>query len=392
MDVTIHSTIEEIPTWDEVSAPAGFYSSTGWLRLIHQSGTHYIAVQEAGTVLGLLSCFLAREQGILPPYSDPAHLLLGVPEDQQLPGDLLYPVLFCGAVRGYSNRLLVRDGLDGATRRKVLGHLLAAVQGIGRRDGARLIAFGYLPVAEAKELADLDDRLRPIFAESECFIGPLVSFDDYLARMSSHLRHTAKRQLRRFDASGLRIDQRRLPEVMLPLAELIAEHERRYGSPCTVQECVDDFELRIALGLEDRMPVFCVWQGEKLVGGTVFFVQGQTYYAREFAGDPEVPRQAGMYFSCMIYEPMRAAFEAGITEIHYGLATLDAKVQRGGRVRPLAFVLEPSEPWPAEVHQVFAAAARARLDAEVAILRRYRDEPELRRELALDIVEPMLAR
>ena len=82
---------------------------------------------EAGTVLGLLSCFLAREQGILPPYSDPAHLLLGVPEDQQLPGDLLYPVLFCGAVRGYSNRLLVRDGLDGATRRKVLGHLLAAV-------------------------------------------------------------------------------------------------------------------------------------------------------------------------------------------------------------------------------------------------------------------------
>ncbi len=392
MDVAIHTTIEEISSWDEVSAPAGFYSSAGWLRLIHQPGTHYIAVKEAGAVLGLLSCFLAREHGILPPYSDPAHLLVGVPEDQNPPGALLYPVLFCGAVRGYSNRLIVRDGLDGATRRQVLEHLLAAVQGIGRREGARLIAFGYLPAAEAKELTELNDRLRSIFAESECFMGPLVSFDDYLARMSSHLRHTAKRQLRQFAASGLRIDQRRLPEVMLPLAELIAEHERRYGVPCTVQECVDDFELRIALGLEDKLRVFCVWQGEKLVGSTVFFIHGQTYYAREFAGDFAVPRKAGMYFSCMIYDPMRAAFAAGITEIHYGLATLDAKVQRGGRVRPLTFVLEPSEPWPAEVHQVFVAAARARLDAEVAILRRYRDEPEIRRELALDIVEPLLAR
>lgn len=392
MDVTIHTAIEEIQPWDEVSAPAGFYSSSSWLRLVHQPGTRYLAVREAGAVLGVLSCVLAREPGGLPPYSDPAHLLAGAPEESSLPGDLLQPALFCGAARGYSNRLLVRGGLDGATRRQVLGRLVAAVLDLGRREGARVVAFGYLPVAEAKELADLDDRLRPVFAESECFLGPLVAFDDYLARMSSHLRHTAKRSLRRFDASGLRIDQRRLSEVMSPLAELIAEHERRYGVPCTVQECVEDFELRIALGLEDQTRVFCAWQGDKLVGGTVFFVQGQTYYAREFAGAAEVPREAGMYFSCMIYEPMRAAFAAGITEIHYGLATLDAKVQRGARVRPLAFVLAPSEPWPPEVHRVFIAAARARLDAEAAILRRYRDEPELRRELQLDLVEPLLAR
>lgn len=392
MDTTIHSTLDEIPSWDEVSTFAGFYSSSGWLRLVHQPGTRYIAVHQAGTVLGVMSCFLARSNGILPPYSDPVHLLLGVPDDRSVPDDLLHPVLFCGAVRGYSTRLLVREQLDGATRKQVLGHLLAAVQGVARQDAARLIAFGYLPAAEAKELADLDDRLRPIFAESECFAGPLVSFEDHLAGMRSHRRNQTKRQLRRFADSGLRIDQRRLPEVMVPLAELIAGHERHHGVPCTTQEVVDDFELRIALGLEDRIRVFCAWRGETLVGGTLFFVHGRTYYSREYAGDFQVPRDAGLYFNCTFYEPMRAAFEAGMTEIHYGLAALDAKVWRGCRVRPLVFVLAPSEPWPAEVHQVFVAAARARLDAEAAILRQYRDEPGVRSELALDVVEPLLAR
>jgi hypothetical protein len=392
MDATIHTTLDEIPSWDEVSAFAGFYSSAGWLRLVHQPGTHYIAVRKADTVLGVMSCFLARGNGILPAYSDPAHLLLGVPDDRRVPDDLLYPVLFCGAVRGYSNRLLVRTELDGATRTQVLGLLLAQVQGIARREAARLVAFGYLPAAEAKELADLDDRLRPVFAESECFAGPLVSFDDHLAQMRSHRRNQTRRQLRRFAGSGLRIDQRRLPEVKLPLAELIAGHERHHGSPCTTQEVVDDFELRIALGLEDKIRVFCAWQGETLVGSTLFFVHGRTYYSREFGGDFQVPRDAGLYFNCTFYEPMRAAFEAGMTEIHYGLAALDAKVWRGCHVRPLVFVLGPSGPWPAEVHQVLVAAARARLDAEATILRQYHDEPDVRRELALDVVEPLLAR
>ncbi len=392
MDVSIHTTVEEIPSWDEVSAPAGFYSSSGWLRLLHRPGTHYIAVQEAGVVLGTVSCFLAREPGILPSISDPAHLLVDLPEEQKPSGDLLYPVLFCGAVRGYSNRLLVRDGLDGATRRQVLGHLLAAVRDLGRREAARLIAFGYLPTAEAKELADLDDRLRPIFAESECFTGPLVSFDDYMAQMPSRRRNVTKRHLKRFADSGLRIDQRRLPEVMLPLAEMITAHEIHHGSPCTVQECMDDFELRLALGLEDKMRVFCVWQGEKLAGATLFFIHGRTYYSREYAGDFEAPREAGLYFHCTFYEPMRAAFEAGMTEIHYGLTAMDAKVRRGSHVRPLFFVFDPSEPWPAEVHRAFVAAARARRDAEGEILRQHREAPQIRRELELDLVEPLFAR
>jgi hypothetical protein len=392
MDVTIHTSVEEIPSWDEVAAPAGFYSSAGWLRLVHQAGTHYVAVRQAGAVLGLLPCFLAGKHGVLPAYSDPAHLLPGGAPDPRVPEELLYPVVFCGAVRGYSNRLLIRSGLDEATRKEVLGHLLEAVRDIGRREAARLIAFGYLPAAEAKELVERDDRLRAIFAESECFAGPLVSFDGYMAGLRSHRRNQTKRLQRRFADNGLRIDQRRLSEVMLPLAELIAAHERHHGVPCTSQEMVDDFELRISLGLEDHIRVFCTWQGETLVGGTLFFVHGRTYYSREFAGDFQVPREAGVYFNCTFYEPMRVGFEEGMTEIHYGLSALDAKVWRGCRVRPLLFVLDPSNPWTREVNEALVAAARVRLDAEAAILRQYRDEPGIRDELELDVIEPLLSR
>jgi hypothetical protein len=250
-------------------------------------------------------------------------------------------------------------------------------------------------VADAKELAGTDDRLRAIFAESECFAGPLASFDGYLAEMRSHRRNQIKRQLRRFADSGLRIDLRRLPEVMVPLADLIAGHERHHGVPCTSQEIMDDFELRISLGLEERIRVFCTWKGDTLVAGTLFFVHGRTYYSREFAGDFEVPREAGVYFSCTFYEPMRVAFEAGATEIHYGLAAMDAKVWRGCRVRPLMFVLDVLErggPWTAEVGDTLVAAARARLDAEATILRQYHDEPRVRDELELELIESLLSR
>lgn len=392
MDVTIHTTVDEISSWDEVSAPAGFYSSAGWLRLVHQPGTHYIAVKEADTVLGVVSCFLARGPGILPAYSDPAHLLLGVPDDRRIPDDLLYPVLFCGAVRGYSSRLLIRERLDDTTRTQVLGHVLAAVRDVGQREGARLIAFGYLPAAEAKQLVDIDGRLRAIFAESECVAGPVVSFDDYLAEMRSNRRSQIKKQLRRFADGGLRIDRRRLPEVMLPLADLIAGHESHHGSPCTGQEVLDDFHLRISLGLEDKIRVFCAWQGDALVAGTLFFVHGRTYYSREFAGNFQTPPEVGVYFNCTFYEPMRAAFEQGMSEIHYGLGAVDAKVRRGCRLNPLCFVLDPSRAWTAEASAVLVAAARSRLDAEAAILRQYRDEPGLRHELEIDVVEALLAR
>ena len=393
MDATIHSTVDEIPAWDEVAGPAGFYSSAGWLRLVHQAGTRYLAVRAdpGGPVLGVLACSLATGAGTLPAYSDPAHLLIGAPAGA-VPDELLYPVVFCGAVRGYSNRLLLRAGLDPATRARALRGLVDAVRDLARRDGARLIAFGYLPAAEAHELAAADDRLRGMFAESECFVGPLVAFDDYMAQIRSHRRNQIKRQLRRFADSGLRIDQRRLPEVLEPLAELIAGHERHHGVPCTTQEIVDDFHLRIALGLEDQIRIFCAWQGDRLVGGTLFFVHGKTCYSREYAGDFEIPREVGLYFNCTFYEPMRVAFEQGATEIHYGLAALDAKVWRGCRVRPLMFVLDPTSPWPREAHDALVAAARARLDGEIGILAQYHDAPGIRRELALDLIEPMLAR
>lgn len=392
MDVTIHTTVDEIPAWDEVAAPAGFYSSAGWLRLMHQPGTRYVAVSRAGAVVGVLSCFLAAGPGALPPFSDPAHLFTGGAPDRTSPGHWLYPVVFCGAVRGYSSRLLIRAGLDAAARREVLGRLVGAVRDVARREGARLIAFGYLPASEAGELVDCDGRLRAAFAETESYFAPVVSFDAYLAGLRSHRRNQTKRLLRRFADSGLRFDQRRLSEVLVPFGELIVAHECHHGSPCTIEEVVDEFQLRISFGLEDSMRVFCAWQGDRLVGGTLFFVHGQTAYSREYAGDFTIPRDVGLYFNCTYYEPMRAAAGLGVTEIHYGLAALDAKVWRGCHVRPLLFVLDSFEPWPTGVDRALAASGRERLAAQAAVLRQYYDEPQIRDELELDRIEALVAR
>jgi len=382
LQYTFHSSHDEIPEWNEVAAFGGLYSSAEWVRVYEPT---WVAVRSHGVVLAVVPCAVALTSGVIPGLSEPDYLFNfdGNQDKVDVPVDQLYPVVFCGTVRGYSCRLLIRAGLDAATRTAVLARLLEAVRELGDRHGAKLIMFGFLPSSDVQELLAVDSTLCAVFNEAECVLGPITSFDAYLASLQTERRNSTKREIKRFAAHGLRVERRPVREVFELAAQLVADHEHKFDPRVTLDDGRRIVSLHSQPGLEERARLLCAMQGETMVGVSLFILHGRTYNSRYFAAHPAVPRDALLYYNLNYYAAIRAASEEGVTAIHYGVNAVEPKVHRGCHARALWMVLDPRVSWSAELRVRVRAMAKVRFDLTAAILRKYHSEERVRGELGL---------
>ena len=374
MDSQSHPRLDEIPEWNQVARGGGLYSSSAFLRYAERGGERYLAVRDGGRAVAVAACCLGEARGALHGPSDPWWLFDRPAPDPELEA-ALYPVLFCGSVRGHSGPLLLDEP-------RALGRLVAAVREEAARRGARAIAFGFLPPDDARALRAVDPRLRPVFALGEAVLDPVASFAGYLAALGGHQRKRARSEMRRF-AALMRFERRRLSEVIGPLAELFPRWAAKFGHRLTPELIRRTFEKMVEVGLDGQTRCYLAWQGDLLAGLSLCVRHGDTYYARNFVAHPDAPREAALYFNLNFFEPVRQAEEEGVRAIHYAENSLEPKVQRGCRVRPLWFVLDAPALAPGEQERL-RAASRARLERAAAELRPYRGAEEVRAELALD--------
>jgi hypothetical protein len=386
LQTTVHEQLEDIPGWNVVAAVGGFYATTDWLRTFPTPRQHYVAVRHGDVVVAVAPCAIARDDTQLTRSSNPARLL-----GAEFAAEV-YPVLFCGPTWGFTNRLLVRAGVDGALRADVLATLLAEVRALARREGATLVAFGYLPTNDAEELHAIDDTLLVVPTEIDHVIGPIASFDDYLKGLRAHRRASARLEMKQFAEAGLRVDCRRISEVFDPLCQLMALHEEKYGFHDTLEEMRDHFQRWLAMGLDDRAQVLCAWRENTVVGLSMFVGHGDTYYSRAYACHPDIPRRAAGYFNLAFYEPVRAAIAAGHHYIHFGRSQTRTKVQHGCRGRVLWFVLDALKPWSSSARQSLYDDARARVASELAEVSGIHEEAAFKAGLELHRIEALAAR
>jgi predicted N-acyltransferase len=392
LKVTFHDSLDELPEWNDVAAVGGFYSSAEWTRmtlLTDPVAPTFIAIRQGEQTLAVASCYLAPAPGKLSGLTDPFHLVADVAPAEQLT-PLMYPVLVCGAARGYSSRLLIRDGLSADLRAAVVARLLAAARELGEQRGAKLVAFNHLPARDATELVAVDPALRPAFAEAYIVLS-FDSFDAYLAALSTRGRWNRNRELKLFGEHGMRLEWRRFGEVFEPVRDLFIEQYRKWDSSETLEESRAFYRPWLSSGFDDRTRVVCAMQDDRLMGAALFIAHGDTYYTRDFGTHPEAPRAAAVYFNCLYNESIRMAAAEGMKHVDYGIRSIESKIQRGGRATGLWFVLDPRTPWPAEVTEGTAVAARARLARDAATLGKYRDDAMVRSELEFDAAEALLA-
>jgi len=340
-------------------------------------------VRNDAAVLGVIPCTTATGPGILPGLSEPDYLFSydGNQAAVELPADKLYPVLFCGAVRGYSNRLLIREGLDRATRILVLSCLLEAVREWARREAAMLIVFGFLPVHDVQELLAVDNNLSAVFNEVESVLGPVESYAGYLSNLNQRQRYSTNRETRRFAANGLRMERRPLREVFEPVVDIVTQHERKFDSRVTHEEIREDLGRYLSPGLEERTRVFCAMQGESLLGTSLSVAHGRTYNVRLGGVHPHATRDAAVYFNCIFYAPIRTASEDGATYLSFGMNTIEAKILRGCRAHSLWAVLDTRADWTPESKQRLHGMAKIRFDLTRSILRKHQSEQQVSEDL-----------
>jgi len=374
---TFHRTHHEIPEWNEVAAIGGLYSSSEWVSMFAPT---WVAVRSEGTVLAVVPCVSATGSAMLPGLTEPDYLFTydGNQAAVEVPVDEIYPVLFCGAARGYTCRLLIRDGLAPATRAAVVAHLVKAVRELGERQGAKLIIFGFLPSPDVEELLAIDGNLGAVFNEAECMLGPVESFDAYLASC----RCKAKREISRFEAMGFRIERPRLRDVFDAVAEVVTEHERKFDPGVTLDAIRGFISPYLEPGLDERTRVFCAWQGETLFGASLSIAYGRTYHSRFGSVRADAPRAAAVQFNVAYYAPIRAAIDEGST-VHYGMNGVETKVVRGCRARSLWTVLDPRIAWSEGLRRRLRDMAKVRFDLTTPVLRKYQPEELVREELGL---------
>ncbi|HEV2373472.1 MAG TPA: GNAT family N-acetyltransferase [Streptosporangiaceae bacterium] len=190
----------------------------------------------------------------------------------------------------------------------------------------------YGPLAEAFDAAGY----QHVTLGGDCVL-PIQrpDFDGYLARFRSSRRVAIRRERRDFAEGGFHVKITRGAHALTDdMVGLQVSLQRKYGATqVDVAALQETFaELRRSLG--DEMVVFTAERGDTTIGYIAFCEYGDALYARVTGFDHQVLAAHDFcYFNLVYYEPLSWAAARGLTRIHYGFATYEAKLRRGCELR-----------------------------------------------------------
>src|SRR5919108_165540 len=210
--------------------------------------------------------------------------------------------------------------------------------------GASVVEFPFLTRRGLLELAPAIDRFGPRLLHSA---GTRLevrwdSFDGYLRSLGTQRRHRTRAELRRFEASGLTTERRRLGECYEELAPLSANVQRRYGHSDSPESTAAQLRSQAA-EIDEESVVFLARRDGRAVGFSLAYEHAGDLVIRTVGFDYEhVGGGDAAYFNRGFYLPIRFAAEAGLRAIECGPASYRAKVYRGCAPYPLFSVVRPA--------------------------------------------------
>jgi predicted N-acyltransferase len=335
--------------WDDRLLRSGdFYLSARWLQVLEGISSarpfYLIAVDSRGHLLaGLVAHLLDRDSPAWDFYridrvlrrlaalpDRDAHGIVGVRGRE--PATLM-PSLLLGGRHTAHSRLLLDRGLSQAARREVSGALLAEAENLGRKVGARSLAFMFID-SDDQLRSDLDQRgyLSFLHAKAGVLDIDFTTFDGYLHRLSAHRRKRIKSELRSFAAAGVEFSQHPLGEVIEQITPLGMALESRYGAE---GDTVAAFQgnLRIVSDvLGDRAVALTAEQGGKIRGYVIAIRWDDALILRSAGFDYEFKGKLPLYYGLVFYHVVDYALAFSVRQVFYSIESTEAKKSRGCRI------------------------------------------------------------
>ncbi|KAB1935301.1 GNAT family N-acetyltransferase [Micromonospora sp. ALFpr18c] len=331
--------------WDRLVGPDDLFLGARWLEVAERTAgapMRYLLRGGPDGPVAALATALATESS--PWVLGRPDTLLGFSADDDRPGarDLLdrlgtsagprlLPSLVCGGRHMGRSRVLRDPGLTAGEATGLITELVSRAERFAAESGARSVAFPFVD--------EPDDLLREVLSARGYLSHqsgrysrlPLASdgFEGLLARLSPKRRRRVLAERRHVAAAGVTVGIGPLDPALIPrLGVLEEELMHKYGltwtaaqTEATLREMLDVFgdELQICTAVGD---------GEVRGFGTLLRHQGQ-WYARQAGFDYAWQGALPLYFEVLYYRPAELAPSHGITGIHYGMGSEEAKRSRG---------------------------------------------------------------
>lgn len=322
--------------WDLLAASTSFYCSASWLEFSdtdHVAAARYLVAGGGGTdrpVAGLVAHWSPRENN---ERYVPERVFPDLP-----PAD----VLTVGGRRGYLSGPLVAPGFTLAQWGTALGALLdAAATWCPAAEGRWW--WPYLTGEDASTVrAALSAAGRgPVTARligADCSIAvPAGGLEAHIAALTAKQRRTnARRELRAFAESRLRIVRTTLAEPVDTLGPLLANVQQRYGHDHSAEQ-MTSLLRRQAEHLQGSSVVFLCRtpDDDRTIGFCLAYRHGRSLAVRVVGFDYDRLPGAAEYAQLAIYEPLRYCHESGLERLELGMESFEAKCRRGAALRPL---------------------------------------------------------
>ncbi|MGY2026946.1 GNAT family N-acetyltransferase [Nocardia gipuzkoensis] len=330
-----HSSIADIPTAELVPLMSDrtVYVTRPWLHgieLMRAEKVEYLTCRTSeGQLVGVLPIY--RGDVVACGFYDLFGHFLGRSGDAFRSEDWR-PCCLVGTREGFDNEFLVHRNApapEGEILRRMLEHAWMDCLEMG----IPAMAAMYLNPTGTKQLRDANMGFESFFGGADVTVRcDFASFDEYIDSLGSRGRQVRKER-RVFAKAGYIIDHGTLASHYDIVAALSLEVERKYGADVSLEAEVSRLR-RLALGADSLTRVFLLRLGEKVVGCLLALSANEKLYARTVGLAYEKLVGAKEYFNLNMYLLIEFAIENGFEQVHLGMATYEAKLNRGGRAIP----------------------------------------------------------
>jgi uncharacterized protein len=340
--------------WNRLADGDAFYLTHGWLRRLEDKAdrtVRYALLRRGGSLVAALPVYdVPAESGAY----DPARLA-------GLTG-LAGPVLIAGAGRGQHNQLLLAPELSELDAREAVIALARTALTFAAERGASGVVFPFLTTDSLRRLMAAEP-VRVAYDDVDVQItGLRDGLPGYLAALPGARRRRIAREMRVFEAAGWHVREERLGDCWSELAALLFQVQEKYGHAPNVDRYRALLRRQADL-LDDVSVVFGIREPDgRLAGAMLGYRWRDCLYARLVGFDYARLRDAMEYFNVTYYQPIEYASRHGLSRLHLGPGSYEAKLLRGAELRPLWTVALPTRGaadhallnWPAAASEVAA--------------------------------------
>ncbi|GGV01254.1 hypothetical protein GCM10010495_10370 [Kitasatospora herbaricolor] len=341
--------------WDGLVGPQDFFLSHRWLGSVEDTAgvpMEYFTLRRDGRAVAALATALA--DGAEPWKLGRTDSLLeycaaeGFPQAEAfragLPGPAgpaLMPGLVCGG--RHLGRTRVLCGAE-ATRADV-AELVRRAEDAAAARGGRSVAFLYVDEDDTLLGEVLDERGYDSFVSGRHsrLDVPAGGFEEYLARLSAHRRRRILAERRAVRAAGVEVRLEPLAAAPLPrLAELETRLLAKYGFADWRPEQTELVLHSVLERFGDDAVVSLAVADGTVQGFGLQLRHGDQWYAHRAGFDYDFQGRLPLYYEVLYYHLVQQAPAHGVSVIHYGLGSEEAKRSRGCRATTQrCYVLRP---------------------------------------------------